>query len=526
MANRVFLILCSGVLLAACQSAYINNPQEQPPLSVEDGVVLAESALLGQGAAVGKGGQSSDCSATGGLGVTVQTSLAQHDYVYDSHGEPCQKAETLFDGRLVGGKAQRAASPDIKIDFLDRKGPIGLLANTPEAPRLTLDTRPLETVFADELVDRTGAMAPAPMASTDDPMPADVLAAATAAQQAVDPLQATLSQWQNDEQDRVRRMVERALAARRETTRIAKDYTTEFQTKEALALASRLREAERQAEQQQHQYNEAQRRMEEMRTRLEQGQTSSQRNERDLREQLDNLQIQNKDLMQRATRADKEQQLIQQEYEQKLTSLKINLNVAESVAATARQAAVLQAAQQIAEAEKLAYAARVAERQALEREAARLQEKADDLANQARSLPNTYDAPDDAGLKEAYQQLTQRGQPFQQKLARIPGEPLAGGEALSQIQLVLNEQDKPLKDIFSQIFTDVAPQIGVWQVQWALSPPHASLAEEAWSVTAETSFDDFLAYITRQVRETHHIDLTFQRFDQNKVVVVSDMLPH
>lgn len=516
MAKRIPLLLCSGLLLAACQTTHPINGLEAAPKTGDGGIVMAESDNLGQGGAVGKGGESSDCTASGGLGVTVQTSLEQQDYVYDSHGEPCQRAETMFDGRLVGGKAQRAASPDVKIDFLDRKGPLGVLANTPAATGV--DTRESTARFADELVSQPDALAPL---ETADQMPADIVAAATAAQPA-DPIKTTLSQWQKDEQERVRRMVEREMSTRRETARLGKDYTEDFQTKEALALASRLREAERQAELQQQKYDDAQRRMEEMRGRLEQGQVTSSRNERELREQLDNLQVQNKDLMQRATRADKEQQLIQQEYESKISGLKNNLNVAETEAASARQAAVLQAAQQIAEAEKLAYAARVAERQALEREAARLQEKADELATQARSLPNTYDAPNDAGLKDAYAQLTRREQLFHQKLARIPGEPVAGGDALSQIQLVLNEKDKPLKDIFDQIFTDVAPQIGKWNLQWELSPGNAALASEAWTVTAETSFDDFLAYVTRKVREAHNVDLKFQRFDQNKVVVISD----
>lgn len=517
MAKQIPFLLCSGLLLAACQTNNSYSSLIAPPVEGDGGVVVAESMMLGQGGAIGKGGESSDCSYEGGLGITVQTSLEQQDYVYDAHGEPCQRAETIFDGRLVGGKAQRAASTDVKIDFLDRHGPLGVLANTPAANNI--DTRESDLMYADEFA---GRVPPAPVLSeTATDMPADVVAMA-ATQQPADPIKTTLSQWQKDEQERVRRMVEREMATRRETSRIAKDYTEDFQTKEALALASRLREAERQAELQQQKYDEAMKRMEEMRTRLEQGQVTSSRNEREMREQLDRLQVQNKDLMQRATRADKEQQLIQQEYEQKLAGLKNNLNVAESVAATARQAAVLQAAQQIAEAEKLAYAARVAERQALEREAARLQEKADELAAKARSMPNTYDAPDDAGLKDAYAQLTRREELFRQKLARIPGEPVAGGDALSQIQLILNEKDKPLKDIFDQIFADVAPQIGQWKLQWELSTPNAPLADEAWTVTAETNFDDFLAYVTRKVREAHNVDLKFQRFDQNKVVVISD----
>jgi hypothetical protein len=59
-------------------------------------------------------------------------------------------------------------------------------------------------------------------------------------------------------------------------------------------------------------------------------------------------------------------------------------------------------------------------------------------------------------------------------------------------------------------------------MNWELQSLNAGIPDETWSITAESSFNDLLAYVTDTVRETHGVELSFKVFEKNRVIVVTD----
>jgi hypothetical protein len=120
MSQTTLMSGLSALVLAGCAT-------QQPttgfaPTQGDGGVVIAESATA-QGVTKGQTatGKTDDCTGPG-LGVTVQSTLSDSRYLFDKNGEPCESAETLFDGSQA--LYQRQADPSIQLSVHDSLGPV------------------------------------------------------------------------------------------------------------------------------------------------------------------------------------------------------------------------------------------------------------------------------------------------------------------------------------------------------------------------------------------------------------------
>jgi hypothetical protein len=520
-----------ALALTGCESLgqrTLLTPRTFPDPKVGDsGVVIAETDVVGAASALAKDGGAPDCEP--GYGLNVKTSTGKDAYLVDRKGNPCPKADVLFDGQQKIN--QRQADPGISIGFVDRYGPVPPRRETNPPPRPMIDLTTKKALTAD--TQRLSA-APEGTAETAEQMPAEIAAMADAerAKRTAEQTKAlekdlgnTIQNWKTaDERARLMREAERMMADARNINRFATMELTRAEQEKIQALTAQLREAERVAQAQREENERLAAAMQKTRAQEDAERTAKERDERKAREESEQLALRLKELERYNAKLKQQYEAQQQGHVNKIAKLSADLKAAEAQSQAARQAAVLQAAKQIAEAERLSIAARVAQRQAMEQEAQRLQREADELAVRARELPKDLPQERSKQVDEAYASMLSGAikDADTVKLARIINTGRPDAEPLDNVQLVLNEKDVPLKDIFAKILKDIEPRVGAWTMNWELQSLNAGIPDETWSITAESSFNDLLAYVTDTVRETHGVELSFKVFEKNRVIVVTD----
>jgi hypothetical protein len=534
--KQTALLTVALLTLAGCQhtgygdSSHALLKQDTRLPNPKDGIVVAESQLVGQTGAINAEMGTPDCDGPG-LGIRVETSLADDRYLIDKHDRPCDVSDVLFDGKMK--VYQRSADPGINIAFRDK---YGQQVNGPEAMQQegipTIDMlKQVESMLPDA---QSQISAPKDISGTEsaDEMP-DELADFADAQRKLegetdaqfkDRLSTTINRWKTQEQrQRLMKEAEQALADARNVNRLTSFKTLREQQQRIAMLTARLREAERVAQVQQEKRETIAEQLAKTRSVMDTHRVLKDKEVRDAREGLEQLMLRTQELERYGDRLKRESAAKEAAYQEKIAKMSADLKVAEAQAQAARHAAVLQAAQQIAEAERMTEAAKVSQRQAMEREASRLAREAEEISRQAQALPKDVKEPDDT-LKTAYADMVSGAisDADTGRLARIINNSKPIGDRLDRAQLMVREKDKPLKDIIGKVFKDLEPRLGPWDVSWELSAPNAYIAEEPWTVAAESTLNDFLTYVVDTVRQTHGVDLSFKVLEKNNLLVITD----
>lgn len=539
MANRkkasVFYLatlLVAPVLVGMSGCATDGNRAPAPLAeSQDDGVLIANTGNVGPTNAKKVTDTPSDCEAGKGLGITVHSATDDSRFLFDRHGNPCPEAEVMFDGSQKA--FTRAAPLGVDITFSD---PFAeqLLPEEPtldalETPDISLEL-PHTSLANPDMV----AGAPAPetheeLRESADDMPAEIAAMADDIKDA-DPLnedlQKTIKGWKaNEDRERLLKETEKILADVRTVKRVATLEQIRAQQDQVLELTALLREAERKAQLHREQKERIEAAARKKANLLETQTTVTDLENNKLRQQVEGLQARIKDFDRYNKRLKEQYEQRQQALQKRISELSADLKETETRSKAARQAAVLQAAAQIAEAERMAFAAQVAQRQQLEMEAQRLQMEALKLSDKAQGLPN--EVPEDLGpegLDRVYSSMVSgrvRDADIE-RLANIVINGRATAESLGDATFALEAQDLPLKEIFALIVADVEDMAGSWRISWQLRPSNKHIMEEKWTVTAESTVNDFISYVARQVYKAHGVKLAFKMFGKNRVVVITE----
>ncbi|NBX85716.1 MAG: hypothetical protein EBQ80_00495 [Proteobacteria bacterium] len=509
------LRLSAGVALAALVAG-CTTPQLASfpaPKVGDEGVVIAESKmLLGATTASNVVGNTEDCAGPG-LGIIVQGSTGEGKYLYDITGEPCDSAQVLFDGRTKLG--QRSADPAITLTFHDSFGPIpddslserSELSESPprRSPKRSageggqpqkpkpLSALPPIRVVTSLLEDNSGIEPAAGPTTKAKPE----LKKTTEIPQKPDPLIATLSSWQAQDDTIASRMAEAEAAAARNLENIAAEARQQQETEAIAQLAAKLRERERQIQEEQRRHAESLERANQNREQTTAARQAWQQQENALQAQLATTQERLQQFEQLSSRLQQEKAQKEQAYQQQIETLSADLKAAEQQAESSRRELILKAAAKIAEAEQLAHAAQLQEQDIKLREAARLKSEAETMLDRALAL-------------KAGQQVT------------IAGAPPAANMALGKTPVVIRAKDEPLQALLTTILQQAAPQAGEWQADWQLSAPAQKLLAEKWSLTAEAPVEQVFAQLAAQIQKAHGITLKFTQFTQSRLVVVTD----
>lgn len=136
-----------------------------------------------------------------------------------------------------------------------------------------------------------------------------------------------------------------------------------------------------------------------------------------------------------------------------------------------------------------------------------------------RASPPLLSLPSIGTASEAPQQvaiLPDEQTYFSQKNTRTHGAPLEG------IRLVLDMQNVTIRQALDHILADAAPQTGPWTVRWQLAEDNRYLLNEPMNITAETTLDEFLAFMTEKVVNMSGVKLNAKVFNMGRVIVISD----
>ena len=526
---RFALLITAAIGLAGCATSQSERVPSPLAADLDKGVLIANTGSVGPVSATKVTRVPSDCEAGLGLGITVHTATADDRFLFDREGDPCPEASVMFDGSQQANR--RAAALGVDINFTDPFAEQIL----PEEPQID---DPLDFAFdlphtslanPDEVSGLNAPRTHEELRESADSMPAEVAAMADDIKEN-DPLgedlNKTIKGWRaNEDRDRLLRETEKILADVRTVKRVASLEQMRQQQDRVLELTALLREAERKAQLQREQKERIEAAASKKTALLETQSTVTDLENNKLRSQVETLQARIQDFDRYNKRLKDQYEQRQQELQEKIANLSADLKETETRSKASRQAAILQAATQIAEAERLAFAAQVAQRQQLEMEAQRLQMEALELSGKAQSLPNKV--PDDLGpegLDRVYSSMVSgrvRDADIE-RLANIVINGHATAESLGEATFALEAQDIPLKEIFALIVADVEDMAGSWRISWQLRPKNSEIPQEKWTVTAESTVNDFISYVARQVYKAHGVKLAFKMFGKNRVVVITE----
>lgn len=521
------LLVVTAVMVGACNTT-LKHPAGSAsgtifpqPLGA-DGVVVAETQINGHVDAITSELGRPDC-AGGGMGVTVSSATGDNRMMFDKDGTPCEKADILFDGKRA--KYQRAGDPSVNIKFVERFGSRVQTTSSVGDGGLPIVTGDMVGAAGGSAEGLAGLGAQPPgYGESADQMPADIAALADAAGK--NNFADTIGKWK-DAEDRaaLMREAERLMADARNASRIANLEQLRDQQDRITRLTAHLRAAEREALAEQQRQENLANNLSQSRQMLDAERIQQERSQQSLREQVERLNAQIQDFERYGQTIKRQYDSQKEAYEKKIAELSAELKMSRAEAESARQAAVLQAAQQIAEAERLALAAQVSQRQAMEREAARLMQEADVLSGRARGLPAEADlTKENKMLNKSYADLVSGRLEGGQidKIARVITRATTDVATLEAAQLTLHERDRPLKEIIGAILTDLEPQVGKWELQWELDAENLKIPDERWTVAAESTFNEFLRYVVEKVYDLHGVKLSFKVFDRTRLIVVTD----
>ncbi len=445
----------------------------------DGGIVIADTVYHPAGLAGALGEDEADCKGPG-LGIRVEGIAGEEHYRFGADGEPCKPPKILFDGR--NAVDSRPPPPSLHIAFADQLGPQPKTAIT--APDFQAEILQIGEAFAktaDEFAS-TGSVPSNTHTMQDKGME----------------LAQTVKRW------RILKESEKLLADIRDIDRMSStDLLKTYQDK-ILELQARLRETESQKETQALKNAQLQSNVELTRQQYEATGSAWNQKENKLQTEVLELKTRLSEYERYNQKLAKSKQETEEQYRQRIMSMQAELNIQQEKSAQVRKELIMEAAGKIAEAEKLAFAARMAEREAMQREAARKRQESELLLSRAMQLNNgqTVMVP---GLSEEIGQIMN---PMPIKLENT--------------LLALHVEGKTLQAMMEDVMAQMEKTAGKWNVNWQLAAQNQFLLEETWTLTAEATFGEIIEFITKRVKETHNLDLSFQRFDKVKLIVISD----
>lgn len=93
---------------------------------------------------------------------------------------------------------------------------------------------------------------------------------------------------------------------------------------------------------------------------------------------------------------------------------------------------------------------------------------------------------------------------------------------LASYRVTVHDENMPLRLIVQNMMIDAAPYVGPWSVEWKISTEYRDILDEKFSLNAETTFGKFVDYLSGYILNYRGIKLTFQTFDKERIIVISD----
>ena len=95
-------------------------------------------------------------------------------------------------------------------------------------------------------------------------------------------------------------------------------------------------------------------------------------------------------------------------------------------------------------------------------------------------------------------------------------------QPLQDVRVALDMENVTIKQAVDSIIAGAAPKAGPWKVRWQLAEENRYLLDELMNITAETTVDEFLAFMTEKVVNMSGVKLNTKVFNIGRVIVISD----
>ena len=449
-----------------------------------------------------------DCDNTLPLEVAVESTTSRYAELYESATEHCGHAEVLFDGKTP--KGQRTADPSIQIAFQDYKG--GPRDQSKKEKNIIIALEGDDPVLPSEFTLKPETQA----------------AKVQIARHEADSFTKTVESWQeNRERALILKESETLLAGVRDIGRMNDTAIIAEHQKEIQRLLARMRDLEKTKDMKQARNEEALTALDKTRLQAEGHRRQQEQEHSHLRSKLEEQAAKILELEKRNQSLDYQMVRKQGVYEQQLERLSMDLKIAETLAEKGRQELVLEAASKIAEAERLAFAAKMQEKASMEREAERLRDEADSLMTRAHTLSGGRQIVI-PGLTPLSKSVFNRAETrtlsgttaLINEWTDLPLTDRDGRLRLEDVELAIYEQDKTIPEILDNVFAAINMRAPGWQAQFELPDHKLYILEEKWTIAAESRLDELLGYIATRVEAEHGLQLSFQQVDGSQLLLV------
>ena len=517
-----------------------------------DGVVVAEAASMNGVSAFGPDYVDSDCPHGKGLGVVTRSTRGEDKFLFDQKGKPCTPAVTLFDGQ--GQAHARPADPAVNIAFVDRYGTttpteaekirettVAVLGDatlpeefsqTGEGNSLKKGQQHLEELTPDnfkQVVAGYGMENNIPTVQDFNDSYQKAVTEGFAGDDGT--LQGTVNEWEKAHQrQKLVKNAEKLIAGARGLERKSANTLMAEHQMEIQRLLMRLREAERMNAVQRERERQLKEELISAQAELSAAHTDRTHVQKTLEDKVVAMTTRAREFEVLARELKEDKSYTEEMLSQRIIALKGQLSQAEKQADATQQELLLEAAQQLAQAERSARIARASKRLELERLAEKKQNEAVYLAEKARQLEQGYriNLPafqDIADLESPEAKVENRLMVLENRLRALETPQINGkvqGQTFEDTLITLHAQDLPLSQIMENVLEQLNHLGGPWKASWELSAPHAGIMSEKWTVVAEATLSEFLAYVKEKVQQVHGAELQFHRFDDNRMFVMSD----
>jgi hemerythrin superfamily protein/histone H3/H4 len=478
------------------------NEQTHNP---DTGVVIAQSEFIGKRYATETEGTVSDCKDGVGIGVSVESTLADSSYIFNRDQEPCKQADVMFDGSL--DIYARSADPSIDIIFNDKYGKLPQTHNIEKTANSAILLTDADASFAANADLATKQYDQMGLLKVDyKPLAKD------------DALNLQQNKFEEILKENLEKNKEIALAQARAEKRVLTDSKTTELAQQNKTLEYKVATGSKYTQLLSANLTNQSKEIQNLHAQIEALKTTKDIQSNSYEEKLALLEKRVEDFAQLSLELKRENERLALNLKQSNKTITTDLVDAENDADNARYVAMLQAAENISVDERLAKALEISQQKALQRKAQRLQTQADALAYHAQS--NKVFNKD---IQEVYSELQNNMQPaYEGKIARVVGVQLNDEPELANVQLLLNETDRSFDAILAEILQDVQPMVGTWKVDWKLASQNLEIRDEKWNITAETTLYDFFDYIKEKVKEIHGIDLSIEEYAETRKIVITD----
>ena len=96
---------------------------------------------------------------------------------------------------------------------------------------------------------------------------------------------------------------------------------------------------------------------------------------------------------------------------------------------------------------------------------------------------------------------------------------------IRKVRVQVHVQNKPFQRVIEDVLDRVEPRTGPWRLQWKITRENRDLLDERFSLNTETTFDRFVSSVAAFIQNYRGVELNFELFEKERVLVISDVFP-